>query len=252
MCKSGIVINELQWLADDMKDNGSSTKKTIIYSPSVTGCMAVYDFLMDSLREKAFRNGNRNSFRDRLIQVYYADVGPSTKRYIQNDFPLKDSVTRILIATTAFGVGVDIPDVSRVVHWGISRNALCYWQEVGRAGRNGEQAEGYLYVVPKLFSCKGTDPNFITKMKELGGLKVRERGKARTRGTQTEDAKCANVTTDEEEEVIKGCLRRTILEELVVPPMKQLQTLEELRCTGLKDNCPLGRCCTLCQERCSC
>jgi ATP-dependent DNA helicase RecQ len=47
---------------------------------------------------------------------------------------------RVVCATSAFGMGVDYPHVSRVIHFSMPRDLSSYWQEVGRAGRNGKNA----------------------------------------------------------------------------------------------------------------
>ena len=50
-----------------------------------------------------------------------------------------------MIATSAFGVGVDIPDHRRIIHWGLPSTKEEYVQETGRAGRDGEDAHATLY-----------------------------------------------------------------------------------------------------------
>ena len=61
-------------------------------------------------------------------------------------FDKKESTIRLIICTVAFGLGVNIPDVRFVVHLGACDSPLQYWQEVGRAGRDGNKAKAYMYT----------------------------------------------------------------------------------------------------------
>lgn len=60
-----------------------------------------------------------------------------------------DSRTRVLVATTAFGMGVDVPDVRLVVHAEAPGTLEGWWQEAGRAGRDGKPAHAVLLWSPK-------------------------------------------------------------------------------------------------------
>jgi superfamily II DNA helicase RecQ len=59
-------------------------------------------------------------------------VARPQKTVVFAEFPKLDSKIRVLITTVAFGMGVNIPDISYVLHWGVPITVVAYWQEVGR------------------------------------------------------------------------------------------------------------------------
>jgi ATP-dependent DNA helicase RecQ len=70
---------------------------------------------------------------------YHAGLTPRTRRAVLVAF--RSGGLRVVVATSAFGMGIDQPDVRRVLHWGPSRTVEGYYQEAGRAGRDGGPAQ---------------------------------------------------------------------------------------------------------------
>jgi ATP-dependent DNA helicase RecQ len=81
---------------------------------------------------------------------YHAGLLPETRRQLLEDF-LQDRVP-VVVATSAFGMGIDKPDVRRVIHWGPPRSLEAYYQEAGRAGRDGARAECTILWKPSDFA----------------------------------------------------------------------------------------------------
>jgi ATP-dependent DNA helicase RecQ len=79
--------------------------------------------------------------------AYHGGMGPTERHAAQARF--MDDDVDVIVATTAFGMGIDKPDVRFVIHYDVPESVDAYYQEAGRAGRDGQPALALLIWRPE-------------------------------------------------------------------------------------------------------
>ena len=165
-------------------------------------------------------SGEECTIDNRLIFEYHGESEENDHQRVLSGFCPADGKIRLIIATVAFGLGINIPDIRYIIHWGPPKDLLDYWQEVGRAGRDNKPATAYFYAVPVMIAHASPEMRqFIKDVKQ----------------NKTE------------------CIRRSVLEKLATSP--DSQPCPHLReCANKSDGivCPLASCCSLCLLNCIC
>ena len=96
----------------------------IVYTATVKACAELHERLVAAGESVALYHG-------RL---------PASERHLNQDRFMNNEV-RVMVATNAFGMGIDKPDIRFVLHWQMPGSPEAYYQEAGRAGRDGEAAD---------------------------------------------------------------------------------------------------------------
>ena len=136
------------------------TPKTVIFCRSLQNCANMFAMMKRMLGRNIMEPpGTEVGLQARLIDVFTAVSTTEMKDMVLDTFKNFDTNLRLLICTTAFGLGVECPDIERVINWGTPNTLEELVQETGRGGRDGRQVEAILYA-------KKIGKNITTAMRE--------------------------------------------------------------------------------------
>jgi len=116
---------DIESIADEIRETDA---KTVIYCKTQKDTVK----LSTELGKKLKPQGIPTSY-------YHGGLDADTRQRTQTQFGGQSR--GVMVATIAFGMGIDIPDIHLLIHYGVSRDVESYYQEIGRAGRDGKAAE---------------------------------------------------------------------------------------------------------------
>lgn len=133
-------------LAEELISLRASTPKTVVFCQTLKQCGDFYYKLKRLLGPQITEPpGVPAIVSFRIIGLFTSASRAEIREETLEEFCKQNSTLRLIVATTAFGLGVDCHSIKRVINWDVPRSLEELVQESGRAGRDGGDSEAVLY-----------------------------------------------------------------------------------------------------------
>ena len=162
-CKANLVYNVGKYttvvetfkpLLTRIRNDRDKCPRTIVYCQSYNMCADIYIYLSRGLGcELTEPVDAPNIAKFRLVDMFTSVTDQAHKDTTISLFT-KPSQLRVVIATVAFGLGIDCPDVREIIHVGVPEDIESYIQETGRAGRDGKPSLAILLKARVYHACE--------------------------------------------------------------------------------------------------
>lgn len=164
--KGDNIETDLHYLVDELCKHRTKTKKMVIFGRLYNDCSSMYQYFKSHLKNNWTHSvGYPNISQFRLVDMFIATNTVKAKNSILKSFSTQDSRLRVLIATVAFGMGIDCPDIRWVIHWGPPSDNEEYIQETGRAGCDGLPCYAVLYYSRRDIGYQYMDTSIVNYCK---------------------------------------------------------------------------------------
>lgn len=143
--QSSKIDDTFQWIINNIVQMKNSAERVIIYCQTIKQCSVLYSTLRAHIGDHFYASqGGISGDRHPVLEMLHSCTPMANKDYIINSLQDPNGLIKILIATIAFGMGVDCKGVHISIHFGPPKNIEAYLQESGRVGRDGKPSKSFI------------------------------------------------------------------------------------------------------------
>ncbi|CAB4010046.1 mediator of RNA polymerase II transcription subunit 34-like [Paramuricea clavata] len=132
------LAKTFQTMVQQLKEKKGCTERAIIYCQTIKVTTYLYSFFASEVGDDMYVDDSMDP-KKRTVEMFHSRIDELNRDHILESMGKPDGSVRVLIATIAYGMGIDCKNVTTVIHYGPSYNLETYMQESGRAGRSNMQ-----------------------------------------------------------------------------------------------------------------
>ena len=135
-------------LLSSLREKTIETPRILVYCQSLDTCADLYAHFHAELAEAYYPPGSPHLSDYRLFCMFHAHSPQHNKDVILRGLLDPDGVVHVVFACIVLGMGINVQDVNTIVHYGAPQNLEDYFQESGRGGQSGGDADSTIYWKP--------------------------------------------------------------------------------------------------------
>ena len=140
---------DLNGLVVSLKQLKNMAPRVIVYCRALDVCADLYAHFHFELGDGSYYPPGAERVSDnRLFGMFHANTPQHNKEVVLSSLTRPDGVVRVVFATVALGMGINLRDVNTIIHYGAPQSIENYFQESGRGGRSGDPARSIVYWKP--------------------------------------------------------------------------------------------------------
>ena len=147
--RKGTIEEDFKDVVTDLAENNIKARRVLVYCQSLDMCASLFAHFLYCLQDASYHPTSAEQISDnRLFGMFHSCTDAHNKKVIMDSLCQANGTVRVVFATMALGMGVDIQNLDFVVHYGAPRSLEDYFQESGRAGRQHQQSLSRIYWKP--------------------------------------------------------------------------------------------------------